>query len=1058
MPNENECKFEIKIGQNTIHTYYFDVNKNGEPTKLGDGTYSVVYKIRSEDKREFAVKLLYSHRTYSKIEINTTESTQQSSEESSKNITQDINTTKSTPLSRFEFEMHCAENIRQILEDLDHDQRFDDHLVGIIGGTSKFRSSGAYKYLENFFQTHCIDVSDFALVMPLFDTTLKDILEGSVIRERRYRLAGNSLKNITKDEQKILESKIFCSPNELKEKAAGLNLKVDDSDISTISGYDIFKAVNYKRRISIMLPFLSDISKGLKVLHLAGLCHYDLKPANIFVKILNKAEISAAIGDLGFINVKNELSISVINIQDDLPLGTRHYRSPEQKDYFDICELNITHEKGADEKGVDEKGADEKGVDEKGADEDIYLSLTVEDPKFFESIIEKDDYVVFSKDPRRTRYPISDIIKSKDGVKIIVKGDNITEKISVDRNTQVVFYKKQGIRTDLFGFGAILYDMLTCGKSPEHFYDNIRSYDSEEKDIKTIMSLYSQICSYQLAEPGLVNIFSPFRNERTFEYVDPTIIEIMLKCMLYKAKGTYYDIGNGKWEATELLRCDIQKLYKGDNDRGDNAKYPIQKERENSSLINTPETLDSTMHFSGFRHNMTAMIENLHKQSYLATRLIEGICCFEKLVNLVAETKYSEKFYFAEMLPDNITQSDTNQLEFEYYAYKKDDLELYKSDLRDDQFYVKITRSISNPFVPNQITFVRRKMRLYINGDDSFLYHFDDSSFFGDYVENGDWIVINRQLLKIKKDDDSNWECNRKFENDGFIIKKSKTNHPNNIISLVDEEGKTPKITDVPEEVVYYKNLDLEDYYIYMLGTYLYQIFLVGTTNAAKSKPCLVSILESILYTDDAIKFEITEIKKINIYDEIPINDCIKHLFEYITYTYIKLLFCSHKKQCLKALEPNLNQAIFYSLGHCQEVIAKILNIARASLTRTPQITQAKIDEIENLKGQIPNFDTLLNSILKVSSPFKKPLIIDDVAKFKSQLEGARNENANLKEKYKTEIEKLEHKNAELTKDSSDKDAACKKNNEEILQLKKEISRLNEIKSPKKSWISIEKK
>jgi hypothetical protein len=25
----------------------------------------------------------------------------------------------------------------------------------------------------------------------------------------------------------------------------------------------------------------------------------------------------------------------------ELPLGTRHYRSPEQKDYFDICDVDI---------------------------------------------------------------------------------------------------------------------------------------------------------------------------------------------------------------------------------------------------------------------------------------------------------------------------------------------------------------------------------------------------------------------------------------------------------------------------------------------------------------------------------------------------------------------------------------------------------------------------------------------------------------------------------------------------------------------------------------------
>ena len=93
--------------------------------------------------------------------------------------------------------------------------------------------------------------------------------------------------------------------------------------------------MDFKKRIATILPYLFKIVEGLQVLYSAQMHHLDLKPSNIFVRPEGQ-EFKAVIADLGFLMPSNALGTSVSKVGDELPLGTRHYRSPEQKDYFDI--------------------------------------------------------------------------------------------------------------------------------------------------------------------------------------------------------------------------------------------------------------------------------------------------------------------------------------------------------------------------------------------------------------------------------------------------------------------------------------------------------------------------------------------------------------------------------------------------------------------------------------------------------------------------------------------------------------------------------------------------
>jgi hypothetical protein len=70
--------------------------------------------------------------------------------------------------------------------------------------------------------------------------------------------------------------------------------------------------------------------------------------------------------------------------------------------------------------------------------------------------------------------------------------ETVGDRLNPDQRTQAVIYKNQGLRTDLFGFGAIVYDLLTCGKSPERFYNNLIADDVLRTSVTSIMDNYGQ--------------------------------------------------------------------------------------------------------------------------------------------------------------------------------------------------------------------------------------------------------------------------------------------------------------------------------------------------------------------------------------------------------------------------------------------------------------------------------------------------------------------------------------------------------------------------------------
>ena len=195
-------------------TYYFLTKKEEGrdiPIKLGDGTFGIVFKVYNETSELCAVKLLYNNQTegianipkfkenvialfaekfklkssdgeYKKIQallesnINSTNSfitkllsLKLPPEKSTFLLKNVFDKASSVAVKRFQLEMESSKRIRE--------RGVTDFtgIIEVISGTEKFKDSKAYTTLKPYFDSFQVDVSDYALVMPLYRETLKDL-------------------------------------------------------------------------------------------------------------------------------------------------------------------------------------------------------------------------------------------------------------------------------------------------------------------------------------------------------------------------------------------------------------------------------------------------------------------------------------------------------------------------------------------------------------------------------------------------------------------------------------------------------------------------------------------------------------------------------------------------------------------------------------------------------------------------------------------------------------------------------------------------------------------
>lgn len=846
--------FETEMLKRSI--YCFSVDAKGRPIKLGDGKFGVVYEVTDLTAKKFAVKLLYkgqkTHLTDDMIPL-TDDIIQRFIEEfglqsndplikeleSLKDLSKikfiafiqeliqiDISqeqchflfkqifySPRSASFKRFEQEIQSSRTIRQrLMRDRDSDSYFDG-VVETISGTSKFRQSNAYKTLQSVFESIGIYVSDYALITPLYDCTLKDLLESGV---GRYSVRQSpEVARLFKSGLVIPQKLQNLEEKQLIQEINSLQISADEKKVLKekkyeLVGYDVLASMDFNQRISTILPYLRKVVVGIRTLYSVGYSHLDLKPENVF--ILKRQVLDAVIGDLGFLEPEEAVSsfTHLEDLNDVIPLGTRHFRSPEQKEYFDICNVEIQH--GAD-------NGDKK------------INLIVRDPKFQDTIIEEADYLIFSRDKNRYRYGIDEIRTTQDNLTIITfkLSENAATRLKPDKQTQIILYKRPGIRTDLFGIGAIAFDLITCGESPEKFYDDLRTCDRKDKTVTEIMDIYHSISNFQAVQTDLFYTFSSFKLKHLSTYVPHQFVQFILKCMLYKARGTFYgeQYNENKKSNTYVIDAvlahlnSLEKLYpplfvRNPLILGD---YSSLSKDANSTVLSEESAVLS---------DRIKELQSLSVQD-LPLRLAKGIWYFRQLVMLVRRSILSKGAFFCELLPINIVASG-EKMEFMYSIYQaKQD---YLEDLQDDFVHRRIICNIANPYVPVEIAFIRRQIELKKSSRSvkTFQFQFLDSAGYYTSISSGDWLVINAHLYRILQATRQEIEIENPT-NSGFDVDELLDANNGKAISCI-----------------YYKNLDPCKYYLDMLGIYLHQIFFAGLGNTTIDQSGFIKIAQTLLF------------------------------------------------------------------------------------------------------------------------------------------------------------------------------------------------------------------
>jgi serine/threonine protein kinase len=891
---------------------FFLILKDGKPIKIGDGSFGAVFAIEDSRRNPYALKILYDRNFHVEDEPQVNDSIQHTK------LTSKL--TFAITKERFEKEADSMLRINQTIrkQKIDLTDNTDivvDNITAVgnitsivdqVGYTTEFPEVILSEY---FVEKLKLKLSKYALVTERYEGTLKDLLE------------------------------------EPRQKGGK-------------TGYDLLKNLNFEGRLKTILPFIINIANGLRIMHAAGYVHLDIKPANVFWRRKNYKDIDVAIGDLGYIrNIDEEDSV----ISDaKVAYGTLHYRSPEQRDFKDTCEIKIDR-------------SDDHGT-----------WLVTDDPKFFNTIVGKGDNLLFQSDLSRY-FKIKEILPDKETGKttILIENKSLGDieesgpNIEESGPTQVVIYKNQGIRSDLFGFGAIIYDLITCGQSPERYYstylvaeDSRGGNEDAENSVNNIMGMYERISiNYSTSDQRYSRLFSPFQSQNAPE----DIVSLILKCMLYQAKGTYYQENKDDKKAFKDIVKRLEEL---------NKKYP-----QIDSVYDNPLTCGYIIDaLNGLGQSLQYLTKDLEairsiqvlteKKSTLFTRICFATFRFLQLIRLLRrkcsiETKYinkDEEFFFAELSPENI-KVISDRLDFNYPTYRK--LRDYINDLSSDTVYnSKILHNPVNPFSPAEsVGYLRRKIRLCKSSEDNrYEYNFLESSILGDTIKENDWIVAldnkDNKVMRVKEVSENTLTLTSS-------TKDQDQERNNNSRIILNQEKDCC-------EYIYHRNLDLFSYYLSVLGVYLYQFFFVGIQSNTISESDAVRSLRAQLSATPKLAPDVHQLlkeflEKRIVEDEVSSNN-LSNLYCKLAALYL-ILVLPHQKEYFKRYSENQNpiESLLVIWDNIGREIASILglpsgffnnpddNIGHFSIEAAEtNKDQLKISEIQ---GKLENieFDTKTN-------------------------------------------------------------------------------------------------
>ena len=394
--------------------------------------------------------------------------------------------------------------------------------VRAVDSTQEFLSSGAFhalKEVAKFDKEVSIgNLSNYAIIFEYCDFTLRDALEAKWA--------------------------ITYSVGTGRSKTADVPTKT-----RTLLGYHLLQLLPFNERLIAILPFLAGAAEGLKVLHMARKLHHDIKPGNVFIKKLTGGKFDVLVGDFSFLGTEERRESTETRLKDVVGTGTTHFRSPEQRDIVESYQAQPLKDLPQDDVFVRVNG--EKNIrykdflDSRGISESDRFYLRIWDPKANSSVIERGDLVVFSRDGVGTIYRIEDIVSSDEFFDIWLSKNErlyLNSKFVRDATrTHVVIYKSPSVKSDWFGFGALTYDMLTGGKSPERFYDDLQTIDRGGVHIDELERIYRRFeRGAKIDDERYSIVFKHFRRSTNdhFEQAPWWIARIVIQCMSINLGGS----------------------------------------------------------------------------------------------------------------------------------------------------------------------------------------------------------------------------------------------------------------------------------------------------------------------------------------------------------------------------------------------------------------------------------------------------------------------------------------------------------------------------------------
>ena len=749
----SDVSFVAYDGDATI-PYEF-VMQDKLPVKLGDGTFGCVFHIRGRG-RNCALKVFYA-------------------------------TKDEFVLKGQEQEMSIGTSLKKkYIDDHSVSAAIDQYLVVATASLSNFTETPAYETLKSYFESLSFKISPKAIVMDFYPMSLKDLLErGWPESKQSDKPNGQQGKEAVQD-----------IPDAAIGRAAG-------GKFGERSGYTILRSLSQSNREACILPLIKDVAQGLAILHGADFRHQDMKPANVLVRQV-AGDLRGAVADLGFIDT------GTFQVHGSMwqhrPLGTRHYRSPEQTDFFDVCEVDVTTE-----------------------DDGLYV-LETRDPKFLTTFSEKGDLVVFAKLPEPVQWEIAELTMPKGQSADVWKEEPIRIKIEAldkyvlkpDERTQISVNKKQTARTDLFGLGGIIYDMLTCGRSPEQFYDLLRTHDREGEEIESgLGQRYLHFRNGGGTVPEIDAVFQNLRVDAGSDFPALGIVKILLKCMMSRADDSYFNDREavGIWES---VRADLEEFEKAsiseDNHRRIAVNYLTSPGRFRD-VISIPVKMEPA--------SLLAELQALsyQNQDESVKRLVKGIGFFNRVAGMIGKELVggSGFSYLADVSPENLTVSRGDFVpQYAFFETEKDLEALFASGNPKVVMQTFAAGTLLPPFLGSLV----RDCEIW--------------------TERGDLIEKCEKVFVDSWGADLGWGQYSPGDRLSFDFSPTETvnativEHKNGVLAVKWEEESY--LGAKLHEWIRYKAIIVRkflpsDYYVSMLGLYIRQIFFVNPTDRRKFIP-----------------------------------------------------------------------------------------------------------------------------------------------------------------------------------------------------------------------------